>query len=596
MATKKAKTKKTKTKRAKTKTTRAKDAMEVEETADVTNTTDSNPALCDDSPVMNKTPNPTMEEVKEWNKDKLLKWIQQERPKLLDDDDDEKFEAAKISGDVFLTLAGDVGFFRSQCNLPPGPSKGLANLAEEMNAVNKQGVKRKSDQEESLARARARARVRLNEFASPAPSSLAKPDRFKVKASGLVKCNRPFDYSTLPISLLQREFAEFKDDLILEPSVIAFKLLDDLTLASCKWHDNENLRRDEIASVIGNTANVSLLPTFISGSSRSTDGNTHPATVIPALIRGCKNNEGCALFEAIAYYSNFLRCHLNLSDGQTELFTRFPSILMADVGTQIGFYCCVWTGQNILVEPLTPIYDLTTHWTDEKMRQQIAVALGAVLKTIPTLNQHYQRINESPRTKIQNEYPFQNSYVDHTGLCTEFTYTSRIQNKLVFKAVSKANDDLVIKFTRRYSSTAHGFLASLGHAPAIRAINDIPGGWKMIVMESSPYTLLYDLCPILDDKTRSAIKETVKEVTGKLHLQELVHGDIRQANILVSERTLNSPEGISFHLIDFDWAGPAGAVKYPMGVNIETIRRPRDVAGGKLITKSHDLEMINLLF
>ena len=107
--------------------------------SDVTNTTDSNPALCDDSPVMNKTPNPTMEEVKEWNKDKLLKWIQQERPKLLDDDDVEKFEAAKISGDVFLTLAGDVGFFRSQCNLPPGPSKGLANLAEEMNVVNKQG-------------------------------------------------------------------------------------------------------------------------------------------------------------------------------------------------------------------------------------------------------------------------------------------------------------------------------------------------------------------------------------------------------------------------------------------------------------------------
>jgi len=35
--------------------------------------------------------------VKEWNKDKLLKWILQERPKLLDDDDVEKFEEAKIS-------------------------------------------------------------------------------------------------------------------------------------------------------------------------------------------------------------------------------------------------------------------------------------------------------------------------------------------------------------------------------------------------------------------------------------------------------------------------------------------------------------------
>jgi hypothetical protein len=86
--------------------------------------------------------------VKEWNKDKLLKWIQQERPKLLDDDDVEKFEAAKISGDVFLTLAGDVDSFKSQCNLPFGPSKGLANLAEEMNAVNKQGKRNRSSSDE----------------------------------------------------------------------------------------------------------------------------------------------------------------------------------------------------------------------------------------------------------------------------------------------------------------------------------------------------------------------------------------------------------------------------------------------------------------
>ena len=99
-------------------------------------TTDSNP---DDSPVMNKTPNPTMEEVKEWDNDQLLNWIQEVRPKLLRGKNIENFKAAEISGEVFLTLAGDVDFFRSQCNLPPGPSKGLANLAEEMNAVNKQG-------------------------------------------------------------------------------------------------------------------------------------------------------------------------------------------------------------------------------------------------------------------------------------------------------------------------------------------------------------------------------------------------------------------------------------------------------------------------
>ena len=44
--------------------------------------------LSGDSPVMNETSNvmptnPTVEMVKEWDNDQLLKWIQQKRPKLL---------------------------------------------------------------------------------------------------------------------------------------------------------------------------------------------------------------------------------------------------------------------------------------------------------------------------------------------------------------------------------------------------------------------------------------------------------------------------------------------------------------------------------
>jgi hypothetical protein len=94
--------------------------------------------LSGDSPVMNGTSSvmgehPIMEEVKEWDKDELLKWIQQKRPKLLTDDDDvEKFKAAKIPGDVFLMLAGDVDSFERKCLLPFGPSRGLAELAKEL--------------------------------------------------------------------------------------------------------------------------------------------------------------------------------------------------------------------------------------------------------------------------------------------------------------------------------------------------------------------------------------------------------------------------------------------------------------------------------
>jgi hypothetical protein len=49
-------------------------------------------------------------------------------------------------------------------------------------------------------------------------------------------------------------------------------------------------------------------------------------------------------------------------------------------------------------------------------------------------------------------------------------------------------------------------------------------------------------------------------------------------------------------LIDFDWAGRAGEVKYPLNINTKTIRPPMDATGGTKITKSHDLQMIELLF
>jgi hypothetical protein len=101
--------------------------------------------LSGDSPVMNGTSNvmgehPIMEEVKELDKDELLKWIQQKRPKLLTDDDDvEKFKAAKISGNLFLDLAGDLQSFKNECHLPFGPSKELANLASEIKGEVKEG-------------------------------------------------------------------------------------------------------------------------------------------------------------------------------------------------------------------------------------------------------------------------------------------------------------------------------------------------------------------------------------------------------------------------------------------------------------------------
>ena len=79
-------------------------------------------------PVTNE---PTTQEMEIWNKDKLLQWIQEKKPELLEDENLEIFKAARISGKAFLKYAGDVQFFEKECNLPIGTSSDLADLAKE---------------------------------------------------------------------------------------------------------------------------------------------------------------------------------------------------------------------------------------------------------------------------------------------------------------------------------------------------------------------------------------------------------------------------------------------------------------------------------
>jgi hypothetical protein len=70
-----------------------------------------------------------------------------------------------------------------------------------------------------------------------------------------------------------------------------------------------------------------------------------------------------------------------------------------------------------------------------------------------------------------------------------------------------------------------------------------------------------------------------------------VHGDIRATNIMV-KRDLTP--GIL--LVDFDWAGVPGEVRYPMNVNTKEIKRPSGAHDGELIVTQHDLSMINYIF
>ena len=267
----------------------------------------------------------------------------------------------------------------------------------------------------------------------------------------------------------------------------------------------------------------------------------------------------------------------------------------------MGLYGCLWTGERLHVEPLTPFYDLTTHWTDESGRQAIAGSLNALLNAIPRLEAHYTRLASiapiplPDPSLLDRAYPYKTSYDDENGQHINFSYRSRVDDKLVFVAEPDKSTDqdpgtLCIKFTRRYSEDAHRFLAQLGYAPRLRAVMRLPGGWNMVVMDYSNYKQLYESILEMSAELRCAITAKVLEVVQKLHDAGFVHGDLQSSNVLVES---TSKDVIKIHLIDFDWAGRQGEVVYPMGVNTVTVRRPEGALDGKPILVEHDLAMVN---
>jgi serine/threonine protein kinase len=222
---------------------------------------------------------------------------------------------------------------------------------------------------------------------------------------------------------------------------------------------------------------------------------------------------------------------------------------------------------------------------DEVGRGEIAASISAFLNCVKSLEAHYMDLSTS--VLGNRAFPYQTHYQDETGQVIDFKYESRIPEKLVFFA--KANQEelpsLCVKFVRRYSADAHLLLAEAGHAPKLRSFTSLPGGWHMVVMDASPFSLLSSI----SRKSCNIAVSTVQNAVGILHKHNFVHGDIRDCNILAH---VDDKENAIIHIIDFDWAGKIGEARYPMRVNTKSVARPSGVGDGELITTHHDLQMI----
>ena len=230
--------------------------------------------------------------------------------------------------------------------------------------------------------------------------------------------------------------------------------------------------------------------------------------------------------------------------------------------------------------------------------------LGALRRAVHSLQSYYHDFNENIVSPSHNAFhPYPTSFLTRDGLVKRFRYLSSMKGRnLFFGNIDDDGAAICVKFVTRYCEQAHRFFAERKLAPRLHVVERLPGGQYMVVMDdvSNDYTSLFNLIqdhPVLLSKDNEGIRERflqkVRDCLIQLHQAGLVHGDVRNTNIMVKSVGLGD---LSFLLVDYDSGGEIQQVRYPLDLNTSTVKRPEGATGGAIVEVEHDLEMLNYIW
>jgi len=236
-------------------------------------------------------------------------------------------------------------------------------------------------------------------------------------------------------------------------------------------------------------------------------------------------------------------------------------------------------------------------------------AMADLLRFMTALRRLFQsicKVYEHPTNhavdETQVKFPYPRSYSVNVGVedphqTVSFDYIRRLSNiRLVFTARTKQAKDVIIKFgSGHYGAKAHQAAVAAGLAPAILSYSHLPGGMWMVVME--PLENDFKSCDEFNELSDSLMK-AVSTSLDHFHALGYVHGDLRDSNVFVRKH-IGPSEDVTWEcrLIDYDWAGREGDVKYPLGVYCnDYVWRPEKYMDGKPITAQGDRQMVEEFF
>ena len=248
-------------------------------------------------------------------------------------------------------------------------------------------------------------------------------------------------------------------------------------------------------------------------------------------------------------------------------------------------------GEKIITDPtlLSADLDCSPH-----QLLQISTVFAALFKAINKLKLFYA---DNPNVEpSQRPFPYPNSFrpLDSNSQSVPFIYSSAMfpdPGRLLFviNTTAERYGPLLVKFCRRYGKDAHITCSELGIAPKMVGFENLPGGWFVVVMERLPSSFK-SLSELTSEMTLE-FEDRVMSAVQRMHDAGFVHGDLRDINILVDVTADND----DVKIVDWDWAGHWGSVKYPISINLE-VPRAAAVKGGVTIDMAHDLETVHLIF
>ncbi|KAH7908392.1 hypothetical protein BJ138DRAFT_1012901 [Hygrophoropsis aurantiaca] len=416
----------------------------------------------------------------------------------------------------------------------------------------------------------------------------------------------------MPISLYHPIFAKYlhwMSDGSITPSPECIAATARLMSAASVLYPTENDRKHAIRGplqvVLGNT-----IRTVCNPDKTEADGQTiialnmnDSARAVPVLIseEKCEPGVDAATQASLSMLRTW--CDFNLDDFRN--LGCCPTFLIGLDGCHLVICGAVLTNKCI-VNRLAMLWVGRSSTHDEGNTVNIARAFHALSLAIEELERWYKDIaqhrpiytsqaNDHPRFfPFPDRYPLNGE--DFSAGTIQFKYLRPLEESstcVTFLAQMQPNNradkkHIVVKFVQSYSPELHQLLAEQRMAPDLlycgRIDQNTPlGNWKLVVME------YFDGRPSYERElhTTEQVRRRVEDIVKFAHEHGFVLGDIRPPNVLVGERN-------DVRMIDFDWAGKAGEVRYP--AHMSTALWTSGIEPTVLITKTHDNNMIQKWF